>query len=273
MNPMQEVGHLVGRELRRSVRSAKGLVLFLLCAMGAAGTAMLISASERALKDGHLDGSGAQRQFLEGFYDAAVASRLANVPGIVIWMLIGTVALAPGFVALLGFDAVSAELQFRSVRYWTVRMRRGSYFVGKVVSVFVLAALATFIAQTLGWGIAIARGVAPFGDTLSWGLVLWLTILPILLAWCALSVFLSSLVRTPILALLFNFGANFLLWMCWLVGKLAEQPWVRFVYPNHVDSYLLSPASDRVAIGLVTTIVFAALFTVAGTFVFQQRDL
>ncbi len=273
MNPMQEVGHLVGRELRRSVRSAKGLVLFILCAMGAAGTAMLISASEKALKDGHLDASGAQKQFLEGVYDAAVAGRLANVPGIVIWMLIGTVALAPGFVALLGFDAVSAELQFRSVRYWTVRMRRGSYFVGKVVSVFVLAGAATLIAQVLGWGIAIGRGVAPFGDTVGWGLVLWVTILPILLAWCALSVFLSSLVRTPILALLFNFGANFLLWMCWLVGKLATQPWIRWVYPNHVDAYLLSPSSENVALGLVANLVFAAVFTIAGTFIFQQRDL
>ena len=46
-------------------------------------------------------------------------------------LLFMTIWLTPMLVALMGFDSISADIQHKGVRYWTLRTRRASYFVGK----------------------------------------------------------------------------------------------------------------------------------------------
>lgn len=286
MNPLAEVGLLVARELRRSVRSGKGIVLLLLCAMMATGTALIVvgaqqaadEAARHAVRRGSgvammMAGSEANHLMLESWYDATVATRLREVPRIVLVMVMGTVMFAPAFVAMLSFDSVSAELQFRSVRYWTVRMRRASYFAGKVAGVFALAALATLVVQGIAWAIAIARGAAPLVETVGWGVLLWASTLPIVLAWVSLAVFISSFARTPMLALMLNFMANFALWLGWVIGHNGDLKWLRWVFPNFQDVRLLSSDPVQALVGLGACVAFSALFWLTGGVIFQRRDL
>jgi ABC-type transport system involved in multi-copper enzyme maturation permease subunit len=215
----------------------------------------------------------ANEELLTNFYDPSVGLHLSKAPAVTLMMLIGTIWLTPGLIALVAFDAIAADLQYRSVRYWTVRMHRSAFFVGKVLGVFSLVALMTFLIHFLAWGIAIVRGVSPFGATLGWGMQLWATTLPITLAWSSMAVFLSSLSKTPMLALLFTFATNFILWLCYIIGKAGKYDWLTYVYPNRFDIYLLSPASDRIGIGLVGCAAFAAVFIGSGVAIFQRRDV
>jgi ABC-type transport system involved in multi-copper enzyme maturation permease subunit len=173
---------------------------------------------------------------------------------------------------MVGFDSISAELQYRSVRYWTVRMRRSSFFFGKFLGVYSLVVIMTVVMHFAAYAIAAFRG-ASFGDTFGWGIKLLLAILPIQLAWCGMAVFISSLARTPFMALLFNFAANFALWLIWIIGSVNKTDVLMYLYPNRWDVFLFSPSSDRVALGLLACAGFAAVFCAAGVFLFQRRDL
>jgi ABC-type transport system involved in multi-copper enzyme maturation permease subunit len=285
MNPLSEVALLVARELRRNFRSAKGLVLLALCALMAAGAAMALVGAEHAADElarhgrrgsgmaMSMVGAEATRKMLEQVYSEAVADRLASVPRIVLTMMAGAVMFAPSFIAMLSFDSVSAELQFRGVRYWTVRMRRSSYFLGKVAGVFVVAATAVLVAQAIAWSIAISRGSSPVAETLTWGLILWVNVLPIVLAWCSMAVFVSALVRTPIVALMINFACNIALWVAWAAGRFPDRAWLQWLYPNHADRYLLSNDPIELLTGLGACFAFAAVFAIGGVVIFQQRDV
>ena len=180
MNPAVEVYLLVTRELRRNLRSAKGLVLLLICLIAAAGAALVMTRASNVSREQGVDteqAAGLSLQFLQLMYDQAVASRLLSAPLVPIAMFVGMIFLLPAFIALVSFDSVSSELQFKSVRYWTVRVRRSSFFVGKVLGVFTLVAATTLLMNALTWGIAIARE-APFGSTVAWGLTLWASAVP-----------------------------------------------------------------------------------------------
>lgn len=289
MNPLSEIALLVARELRRNFRSAKGLVLLSLCALMAAGAALALVGAEHAADDFArqgkrgsgvamtVAGAEATRKLIEAMYGENVADRLASVPKIVLTMVAGAVIFAPSFIALLSFDSVSAELQFRGIRYWTVRMRRSSYFVGKVLGVFLVAATATLLAQAIAWTIAVTRGTSPAVDTLSWGLILWVNMLPIALAWCSLAVFVSALVRAPIVALMINFACNLALWIAWLSSRVRdrhrEEAALWWIYPNNADRYLLSNDPKEIALGLGVCVGFAAVFWIGGVALMQQRDV
>jgi ABC-type transport system involved in multi-copper enzyme maturation permease subunit len=276
MNPVNEVWLLVLRELRKNLRSMKGLVLLLICFLGAVGTSLVITKASDVSKEKGMDAqqaAGASFEVLKEMYDASVAKRLAGVPAVPLAMLVGMVFLLPAFIALVSFDSVSSELQYKAVRYWTVRVRRVSFFLGKVFGVFTLVATTTLVMNALTWGIAVARDVSPFGSTVGWGIELWASALPIMFAWCSMAVFISSLAKTPILALLFNFAANFTLWLLYVIGRASSSDGLTYVYPNRYDVYLLSSASDRVLMGLAGCLAFAGVFLVAGSLLFQRRDL
>ena len=62
-------------------------------------------------------------------------------------------------------------------------------------------------------------------------------------------------------------------WLMWLIGSIQKNDVLMYLYPNRWDVFLLSPESDRVALGLLACTGFAALFAVAGAWLFQRRDL
>src|SRR5262249_27112151 len=134
--------------------------------------------------------------------DASLAAYIASVPYSLLLFLKVTVWLGPLLIALLGFDTVSSDIQHRSVRFLTIRTRRWSFLTGKFLALWGLVALITLVLNVLAGTVAAARGYVTVGQLFTWGLRFWLTSLPISAAWAAIATFISSLFRTPILALL-----------------------------------------------------------------------
>jgi ABC-type transport system involved in multi-copper enzyme maturation permease subunit len=287
MNPAAEVVLVTQREIRKNVRSAKGIVLLGISILGGVIVALLAAIFE-AKKREFLAGQFAQlppeaaaeamakvqREIILqlGDGDEALGDALAKAPAALLAVLKVTIWIGPLLVALLGFDAVSGELQHRTVRYWTVRTRRVSFYVGKVLGLWAVVSLLTFLVHALTWGVLIARGEAA-GGVIEWGPRLWAVTLPLSLVWCAIAQLVASQFRAPILSLLVTFASFFGLWILWILGWTGRVPPLVYVYPNAYDTWLLHPHPDRLFEGLGICVASAAIYLAAGAAVFAKRDV
>lgn len=287
MNPMSEIGLIVARELRKNLRSAKGIVLLILSLLGGTVVALLIvavyqhelgeiasklSASPDQLREAQR--AGQEKLFTEAFNDATTGRYLSTAPIPLVAMLVLSVWLAPLLIALAGFDAISGEVQYRAVRFWTVRTRRSSYFIGKFLGTWCAVSVITFFMNAFMWGVTIARGSFGAGETLSWGLRFWLISVPISAAWCGIATLVGSLFRTPILGLLTTFVAFFVVWFFgWAIARKFDVDWLGRLYPNNYDTWLMSAHPERVLAAIGICLLFAAVPLAAGTLLFRQRDV
>jgi ABC-2 type transport system permease protein len=291
MGPLVEINLIVQRELLRTVRSVKGVILGVITLIGAGITAYICTWIEQ----GDRAAAGAatnqafiemQRQQIEKVTgDPALAATYSTVPESLLLFLKVTIWLGPLLIALLGFDTMSGDLQHRSVRFWAIRSRRWSFFTAKFVALWATVALITFALNVLAGSVSAIRGYVTVGQLLTWGVRFWLTSLPILAAWAALAAFISALFRTPILALLTTFGTFFVMWLFglggWIARRLAMQEsrmfkpmsWYEYLYPNGYDEILLAPQASRVFIGLGILLGFSLLLTFAGSALFMKRDV
>src|SRR6185437_9181027 len=154
-----------------------------------------------------LDIHDAQEQAFTKIYGSEVIGKhLADCP-YSLWIMLGvTIWLAPLLVALLGFDSVSGELQYRTVRFWTIRVRRGSYMVGKFLGAWLAVLAVTFGMNVIVWGATNAVSKLPLSTVVPWGLQFFAISVPIAAAWCGIATLVGSLVRSPMLSLLFIFA-------------------------------------------------------------------
>lgn len=279
MSPLSEVRFVAQRELLKSFRSAKGIVLLVLSLLGGTGATLLLVKAQQ-LKREKLAGADpeALRSLREEaaaqiFGDPATGKSLADAPEVLLAVLLLTIWLTPLVISLLGFDSVSGDLQHKSVRYWTLRTRRSSYFIGKWAGTFATVSLMTLTMHAVIWVLCIVRGEAPAGAALAWGLRFWLVTLPISATWCGISTFVSSLFKTPIISLLVTFSAFFGLWLFWMIGQVTHAEAMQYVYPNFYDALLVNPQINKVMTGLAACLGMAALYVGAGSFLFTKRDV
>jgi ABC-type transport system involved in multi-copper enzyme maturation permease subunit len=274
MSPVREIALIVQRELLRNLRSAKGIVLALLCVLGGTGTTLGGLSTRRYYAEAGAEGIHKLReQGLTAAYGKEIGRYLADAPEVMIGMMAGTFWLSALLAALIGFDSVSGDIQYRAVRYWTVRSRRSSYVAGKFLGMFAVATSMTLLMHLCSWIAIITRSDTPVDQVISWGLRLWLVTLPVSAAWCALVTFFSSMFRTPILALLVSCFAWMVLGLAYAFGKLAEKDAITWVYPNGFDRLLLSPSADKLFSGVGAAMLFGAVFVGAGVVLFQRRDV
>jgi ABC-type transport system involved in multi-copper enzyme maturation permease subunit len=291
LSPVIEIRLLVGRELRRSVRSAKGIALGALTLLGAFVASLVCvwaEGSDRASANAASTQAYVElkRDILtKATGDASFAAYLANIPTSLLVFLKITVWLSPLLVALLGFDNVSGELQHRSVRFWTVRSRRASYLTAKLLALWVLVGLLTLVLNLLAGTVALVRGyVAPL-ELVSWGLRLWFVAFVIAGAWSAMATFVSSCFKTPIVALLTTFATFFASWILGAGAYISRSKhfldtgiargmlWYEYFYPNAYDSLLLAPEATKVLTALGIIVAFVCVTCAAGSILFQRRDI
>jgi ABC-type transport system involved in multi-copper enzyme maturation permease subunit len=285
LSPLAEIRLVAFRELRRSVRSVKGIIIGVLTLLGAFITSLVCNWLESQNRDiAQVTSNEAYLEFKKQSIekatgDPAFAAYFASVPTSLLVFLKVTVWLGPLLIALLGFDVMSSEMQYRSVRFWTVRTRRWSYFTGKMVGLWGVVSLITLVLTMIAGTVGIVRGFVTVGQLFTWGIRFWLVAVLIAGTWAAIATFISSCFKTPILSLLTTFLAFFVMWMVSLIGFFVrakemvetgiqrDMSWYEYLYPNGYDTLLLAPQTTRV---LVTFIVLA---NVAGSFLFQRRDI
>jgi ABC-type transport system involved in multi-copper enzyme maturation permease subunit len=291
LSPATEIRLIVLRELRRSVRSVKGIIIGVITLLGAAVASFVCVQFER------VDRETAQAVSNEAFIEmkraalekaggsASMAAYVASVPSSLLAFLKITVWLGPLLIALLGFDLMSSELQHRSVRFWTVRTRRWSYFTGKTLGLWAIVALITLALNVIAGTVAAAKGYVTAGQLLTWGLRFWLVAVVIAGPWAAIVAFISSSFRTPILSLLTTFVTFFVMWVVGLIGLivrvkdavstgiLEDMHWYEYFYPNSYDIMLLQPEATKVLTGVGILLGFVLLANAAGAALFQRRDI
>jgi ABC-type transport system involved in multi-copper enzyme maturation permease subunit len=299
LSPLAEIRIITTRELGRSLRSTKGIALAALTLLGAFVASLIsvwLEGTERTRANA--DSTQAYVELKRGLLvqatgDASLAAYLAGIPTSLLIFLKITVWFSPLLVALFGFDAVSGELQHRTVRFWTVRARRSSYFVAKLLGLWLLVGLVTLVLNLLAGSVALARGYVTVGELAAWGVRFWFVAFVIAGAWAAIATFISSCFKTPILALLTTFGAFFVLWIVSVGGFVARQrhaadaaasgplsvppsssmAWYEYLYPNAYDTLLLSPQATRVLTAVGVLLTFVVAVAVGGSLLFQRRDV
>ncbi len=291
MSPITETRFIVRRELRKSFRSIKGIILSLLTVAGGGGLALLFAQSDDIRQKRLHEKDISPETFLEAkqklfgwwFMDAPTGEHVGHAPGLLFFLFAVSLVLMPAVVLILGFDSVSAERQYKTVRYWTVRSRRSSYVVGKWLGLWATCGIVALGMHALIWVVCALRGEAPVAQILSWGFRFWLASMPILGIWCAVSILISSIVRIPILALL-STAALFFVW--WLVyfpfwvgahgdpeqGASAPRA-ILYIFPNFYDRFILSPQVGPFLTGLAVCFGFAALILTASSALFAKRDV
>jgi len=296
LNAATEIGLLVTRELRRSVRSLKGVILGIITLVGAILTSIMvvwIQGNDMAAAGGSEALAEANRQMIEKHTgDAGLAAQIASMPESLRTFLDITIWLGPLLIALLGFDVVAGELQHKAVRFWAVRSRRWSYFAGKVLGLWLLVGLVTLVLNLIVGTVALVKGYVSAGDLLRWGTRFWFVAFVIAGAWAALATLISSFYKQPIAALLTTFGVFFLLWLASVVGaalrtkeaiekarESLEAPvlpgmhWYEYLYPNSFEQMLLSPDGSKVMTAVAVLLGFIVVAIAGGSFVFSRRDI
>ncbi|MBX3229677.1 MAG: ABC transporter permease subunit [Labilithrix sp.] len=290
MNPFVETRFMVQRELRKSFRSIKGIILTVLTVAGGGGLALLFAQSDdvrqKKLHENDISPealiAAKQKFFGWWFMDEKTGEHLGRAPGLIFFLFAVSLVLMPAVVLLLGFDSVSAERQHKTVRYWTVRSRRSSYIIGKWLGLWATCGVVALGMHALIWIVASARGEAPFADIVSWGFRFWAASMPILGMWCAVSVFISSLMRVPILALLSTAGVFFIWWLVYIIAwapghsdieVISKPSPLCFIFPNFYDRFLLSPQVGPFLTGLAVCFGFAAALLATSSTLFAKRDV
>jgi ABC-type transport system involved in multi-copper enzyme maturation permease subunit len=289
LSPVAEVRLIATRELRRSIRSVKGIALGIITLLGAFVSALVCVSIEGADRAGAPSNAAymelKRRAVEQATGDAGLAWYVSQAPASLLAFLKITIWLTPMLIALLGFDGVSGELQHRTVRYWTIRTRRTSYFAGKLLGLWAVVSLVILAINLLADGVALARGYLTMAQLASWGVRFWLVGILIAGAWAAIATFVSATSRSPVVALLATFAVFFGLWLIGAIslvvrarrsleaGALAAPPWYEYLYPNSYDSLLLAPETAKVLTGTVVLLGFVALMIVAGSVLFERRDV
>ena len=269
---------MVQRELRKNFRSVKGIALLIISLLGG-GAFALINAIGQKMKRAelgeipHEELRALREKGFSKFYNEEIGKFLSDTPEVLWVVLMITIFCSPLLVAIMGFDGISGERQHRSVRFWAVRARRSSYFLAKFFGLTATVSLVFLIMHAVIWVVLMAGGVAPAGTVLNWGIRFWLTSIPIVAAWSALATFLGSLFKTPIVSLLVICSSTFVLFVIRLIGGAAEIPALTWVYPNKYDDLLLHPNPQTAGLGLGGLLLFALIFTGAGTALFTKRDV
>jgi ABC-type transport system involved in multi-copper enzyme maturation permease subunit len=292
MSPLVEIRLIALREVRRSLRSTKGIALGVVTLLGAVLASFVSVWAEEADRrargvattESYVD---LKRQLIgQATGDPSFANYVASIPTSLLVFLKVTVWFSPLLVALLGFDAVSGELQHRGIRFWAVRSRRSSLFIGKLIGLWALVTLLIFGLDLLAGTVAITRGYLTVPELAAWGTRFWLVAAVIAGAWAAVATFISACFATPIVALLTTFAVFFASWLVGVGGFVSRMRHAagagdvathmaayEYFYPNAYDTLLLSPEAPRALTGLAIIAAFVALCAAAGSLLLQRRDI
>jgi ABC-type transport system involved in multi-copper enzyme maturation permease subunit len=294
LSPAAEIRLVALREVRRSIRSVKGIIVGVITLLGAFLTSLIGLWVESVIRE--KAGAGSTEAFIElkrqaiekSTGNAALAAYYSSVPTALIIFLKFTIWFGPLLISLLGFDSVSSDLQHRSVRFWTVRVRRWSFYSGKLVGLWMVVGIVTLVLIALASTVTAIKGYVTIGQVLRWVPMFWLVAFVISGAWAAIATFISSCFRTPILALLTTFGTFFVMWIPGFIGFIARlvsppsdeladvgngMDWYDYLYPNSYDTLLLDPAASRTLVGFTILIAFIVIWTAGASFLFQRRDI
>lgn len=280
MSPVREAGLTALREIRRNLGSAKGIAMFALFLFGGSVPSLLGLAVTRFLGKDPLAGlsTDERHQFVQallqrGGYSEDAAKYLSTCPVDLYGLFQGTLIFAPLVILMIGFDQVSGDVQHRAIRYIAGRSRRESIVAGKALGVWAIVASLALVLNLVVWGLAAAR-YGDVGDVLSWGPRVWFFSVVAAGAWVGLTTLISSLYKTPIVALFAGVGIFVALWIVnKILGVFDSTRAVQWALPFRYEELLLSNEPLKVAGGIGAFIAWGAVMVAIAALIVKRRDV
>jgi ABC-2 type transport system permease protein len=288
---------IFGAELRRALRSPRVLLVLFLYLLFA-GVTMLAAGwlAEKFQAQAIAQGQSAEALlspkagFLAAFFrsDRVLIESLIDIPAAVLVVFVLGRFFLSAYVALLGFDSVSAELQTRSLRYLGIRTSRSALALGKGLALAAVVVVLVTLVHLGAFGYALAT-VPEFslGDAARAWPRLWGTTVLIGLAMAALTTLCSTLTRAPALALTLNLAVLFALWVVGLLsdgarlvrtlpgggGDPSWQERLGLLVPSTWSTEALYPDPGRALPAGLVLLGFAVLYMAGAAAVLRSRDL
>ena len=287
MNPLLETLTVGRTELFRTIRNARVLVLLLLFATSTALTGLVVGLLTRGLDAQGPEAAAAASAGILGFLvgdDGAAFQRLSELPVLVPLVFRVALFFLPLFIALLGYDQLSAEVSTGSIRYLAVRSRRGSILAGKFVAQALV--LGVLLALVLVGLFVAGAGLRPGVEPLSYAAAVarfWVGGATFAFGYLALTTLSSAVTSSPGSSLLCNVGALFAFWLLDGIGNRAElvhrmggpASWteaVRWLSPSAYASGVLG-SSTALLTSAAAYAAFGTVFLAGAWAVFRARDI
>jgi ABC-2 type transport system permease protein len=301
MQTFKDTWTIFGAELRRALKSPRVLLVLLLYVAFSAGVMLTagalahqaqLQAEAQGQGTGGLESPKAALLALLFGQDRALVESLLELPAALLVVFKLGLVFLPAYVAVLGFDTVSAELQTRSLRYLSVRTSRTALALGKALA---LAAVVLLLVTLVHLGaFAYALSSAPDFSlaeaTHAWPR-LWGTTALVGVGMAALTTLCSTASRAPALSLTLNFAVLLGFWAAGALGSGARmvrmvqqqltqqessagwQERIGLLAPSTWSAELLYPDVRRALTGALALLLFS-LFCAAGAVgVLRTRDV
>jgi ABC-type transport system involved in multi-copper enzyme maturation permease subunit len=282
----REVGLVAQRELYRNIRSTKGIAMFALFFLGGMLFSVLVSTFIQFLLHKLADKAGMttipddiQRQFFEQYLEEVygsekIAKHIGSAPAVLYFLFQGTLFFLPVLVLPVGFDQIAGEVQHRTIRYSAGRATRASIVVGKALGVWGVISVMVLVLHFVVWIFVLVKGMGTPAQVVSWGGRFWVYTCFCAAAYVGFATVVSSLFRTPIVALFVGAGAGAGLWVAYkILGWMDATKAAKWAFPNNYEQLLVAPDIGSVLGGIGLFLVWGAACVAAATLIVSRRDV
>jgi ABC-type transport system involved in multi-copper enzyme maturation permease subunit len=300
MQTLKDTWTIFGAELRRALKSPRVLLVLVLYVAFSAGVmlaagALAHQAQQQAEAQGHGSDLASPKAALLAMLfgqDRGLVESLLPLPAVLLLVFKLGLVFLPAYVAVLGFDTVSAELQTRSLRYLTVRTSRTALALGKALALGVVVLLLVTLVHLGVFAYALSS-VPDFtsAEALRVWPRLWGTTALVGLGMAALTTLCSAASRSPALSLTLNFAVLLAFWAAGAFGsgarvvrmvqqQMAEQEpsvsWqerIGLLAPSTWSAEVLYPDTTRALTGALVLLLFAVACAAGAVAVLRTRDV
>ncbi len=205
--------------------------------------------------------------------DKAVSAVINSTPLPMLFVFWMGILVTPLFSILMGFDLLAGDLQHRFIRYLAPRLRPGPMLIGKILSQVAIQVLISLITAFcvlayFSWQLKGFDAAAAFTAICRF----WSLSIPYMATYVALAAFLSSLTRVPLLALLLQLVAIFLLWFLSALASWPPLAFLDYLLPSYYKFGLYSPDPAYFLSSVAVYTLFASFFTGLAWLVTTRRD-
>jgi len=283
MSLWEEIRLVAQHEIKRNVKSLKGIIMFILFFL--LGTLPVLGRIliDNAAKEAHLDKISPEQRhqameralLLTYRGDHAIASYLADSPAALYLLLAMTQLLLPLLSIVIGFDQIAGDVQHRSIRYLVGRAKRSSLVIGKGIGIWAVVAIMTLVTHAVAWIMMLFQHDYGAGETLSWGLRFLAFCVASAGAQVGLASLVSSWFKVPILSLFIGLGVGFGLFVAraivLAIGDSAE--FARWIFPSTYETFMVKPDALTALGGCAASIAWGAIMVTLATVIVQRKDV
>jgi ABC-2 type transport system permease protein len=299
MQTFKDTWTVFGAELRRALKSPRVLLVLLLYIAFSAGVVLITGYLGRQAQ-AQVEAQGQGTEGLQSpkaalvamLFDRALVEPLLDIPAVLLVVFKLGLLFLPAYIAVLGFDSVSAELQTRSLRYLSVRTSRTALALGKALALAAVVLLLVTVVHLGAFGYALSSVPEfSFAEALRTWPKFWGTTALVGVGMAAFTILCSTASRSPALSLTLNFAALLGFWAIGTFGggarvmrMLQEQmthqtspvSWqerIGLLAPSTWSSELLYPDVTRALTGALVLLLFAVASAAGSVAVLRTRDL